>query len=333
MRGAEAPPSFLVTIDTEGDNLWARPRAVTTRNARFLPRFQQLCEAYALRPTYLTTWEMAESWEFREFALAALQRGAVEIGMHLHAWNTPPHAPLTEDDHRYMPYLIEYPRGAMAAKIHALTEKLQETFGVRMTSHRAGRWGLDATYARLLADHGYRVDCSVTPNVSWTSSKGDPRRGGGPDYAGYPTIAYRLDLDDIRAPGSSRLLEVPVTTFPQPSRPRIRWARRVLRHSSPAVRVIDRVFPRTLWLRPDGRNGRDLPRLLETARSEGRDFVQFMLHSSELMPGGSRRFPSRRSIERLYEDIERLFAAAEGRFEGRTLSEYRDHWAARHGGS
>jgi hypothetical protein len=232
-----------------------------------------------------------------------------------------------------MPYLIEYPRGPMAAKIQWLTEKLQDTFDVRVTSHRAGRWGFDATYARLLADQGYRVDCSVTPHVSWTSSTGDPRRGGGPDYAGFPTIAYRLDLDDIRAPGSSPLLEVPVTTFPQRGRPRIRSARRVFRCSALAVRVIDRFFPRTLWLRPDGRNGRDLPRLLETARSEGRDFVQFMLHSSELMPGGSPRFRSARSVEQLYEHLERLFAAAEGRFEGRTLSEYRDHWAARHGAS
>jgi len=324
-------PSFLVTIDTEGDNLWARPRVVTTRNARFLPRFQDLCESHGLRPTYLVTWEMADCAELRELAADAVQRRQAEIGMHLHAWSTPPHVPLSEDDSRHMPYLIEYPRPQMAAKIRALTQKLEDTFGVPITSHRAGRWGLDATYARLLAEQGYQVDCSVTPGVSWTSSRGDPRRGGGPSYAGYPFAAYRLDLDDIRVPGSSALVEVPVTTFPQRHAAAIEWARRRAQGSPVAAMTVERVFPSALWLRPDGRNGGRLPRLLRAALADRRDYVQFMLHSSELMPGGSPRFATARSVEALYEDLERLFSAAADTFDGRTLGEYRDHWVARHG--
>jgi hypothetical protein len=331
-HGAEATgkrPSFLVTIDTEGDNLWARPQMVTTRNSLFLPRFQQLCESHGLRPTYLTTWEMAQCADFREFATDAIRRDRAEIGMHLHAWSTPPSAPLTDDDNRHMPYLDEYPRAQMAAKIDAMTEKLEDTFDVTITSHRAGRWGFSATYARLLAERGYRVDCSVTPHVSWRSCPGDPCGSGGPDYAEYPSAAYRLDLDDIRLSGSSPLVEVPVTTFPRPQRSRIEWARRRACGRRLLALAIDRLFPRTDWLRPDGRNGDRLPSLLEAACSEGRDYVQFMLHSSELMPGGSPRFPSRRSVEALYEDLARLFSAAAGAFAGRTLSEYRDHWETR----
>src|SRR5438034_5344383 len=52
-------PAFLVTIDTEGDNLWSKPRTLTIRNAQYLPPFQALCEKYGLRPTYLTNWEIA----------------------------------------------------------------------------------------------------------------------------------------------------------------------------------------------------------------------------------------------------------------------------------
>src|SRR5438046_1437730 len=84
---APSPPVFLVTIDTEGDNLWTRPRTVTTRNAEWLPRFQALCEAHGLRPTYLTDYDMAVSPAFRDFARDLLVRDAGEIGMHLHAWN------------------------------------------------------------------------------------------------------------------------------------------------------------------------------------------------------------------------------------------------------
>lgn len=37
-------PAFLITIDTEGDNLWQNHDRITTENTRFLPRFQALCE-------------------------------------------------------------------------------------------------------------------------------------------------------------------------------------------------------------------------------------------------------------------------------------------------
>ncbi len=324
-------PAFLVTIDTEGDNVWARRERVTTRNAACLPRFQALCEEYGLRPTYLTNWEMANSGDFQDFARDTITRDAAEIGMHLHAWDTPPIEPLTEADHRHLPYLIEYPRELMAAKIEALTEKLRATFGVPVTSHRAGRWGFDAIYAQLLVDHGYRVDCSVTPDLSWASSPGDPRRGGGPDFTGFPTAPYLLDLEDIRRAGSSPLLELPVTTFRQRHPSGVERLRRASRRSGLAERVVNRLFPRALWIRPNGRNGRQLPRLVERAASEGRAYVQFMLHSSEFLPGGSPTFRTARSVERLYADMERLFEAAAGRTEGHTLAEFHDRWVASSG--
>ncbi len=183
-------PVFLITVDTEGDNLWARPREITTRNAAFLPRFQELCERHGLRPTYLVTYEMARAPAFRELGLDVLRRGTAEIGMHLHAWNTPPLIPLTADDFSYQPYLIEYPEPVMAEKVRILTDLLEDTFGVKMRSHRAGRWGFNETYARILVREGYLVDCSVTPHISWRRHLGAPNGRGGPDYRGFPEEAY-----------------------------------------------------------------------------------------------------------------------------------------------
>ena len=100
MPGSKAG-AFLITVDAEGDNLWTKPRSVTTHNAKYIPRFQTLCEKFGLKPTYLTNWEMAACPAFVEFARDALARGACEIGMHLHAWNSPPIVPLTADDDRY----------------------------------------------------------------------------------------------------------------------------------------------------------------------------------------------------------------------------------------
>ena len=119
-------PSFLITIDTEGDDLWSQPRHATTRNARFLPRFQALCERHHLKPTYLTNYEMACAPEFVELTRDAVERGHAEVGMHLHAWHSPPEHALTADDANAQPYLIEYPEEVMRAKIRTMTDLLEQ---------------------------------------------------------------------------------------------------------------------------------------------------------------------------------------------------------------
>ena len=191
-----------------------------------------------------------------------------------------------------------------------------------MASHRAGRWSFNETYARILVDHGYRVDCSVTPYVSWASILGNPAGNGGTDFSRFPDTAYFVDLNDIRRPGDSPLLELPVTIVP-PSYPGVlEAARTLLAHHRFGARVAGRFFPSCLWLRPTRRNRKALLHILAMARQEQRPYVEFTLHSSELMPGGSPAFPSRESIEALYDNLEALFTAAQDVFEGYTLRDY-----------
>lgn len=314
-------PAFLITIDTEGDNLWLRPREITTWNARFLPRFQSLSERYGLQPVYLANYEMAVCPDFQAFARDALARGAAEIGMHLHAWNSPPILPLTGDDFAHQPFLIEYPESAIRQKVAFLTDLLESTFGVKMKSHRAGRWSFNALYARVLVEHGYRVDCSVTPLVSWKQHLGDPRQSGGTDFSAFPALPYRMDPGDIRKPGASGLLEVPMTILSLEPGPVAALQRRLPARSLPS-RALRRFFPPAVWLRPNGANRGELLRVLSRALDQRRPCVEFMLHSSEFMPGGSPTFPSEREIERLYEDLEALFESAAARFRGATLSAF-----------
>src|SRR5262249_50596440 len=123
---------FIVTIDTEGDDLWSAPRRISTRNAACLPRFQALCERYGYRPVYLVNYEMAQCAQFGEFGRDVLARAAGEIGMHPHAWNSPPMVALTADDYRYRPYLTEYPEHVMRDKIRFMTGLLEQRFGRKM---------------------------------------------------------------------------------------------------------------------------------------------------------------------------------------------------------
>ncbi len=315
-------PALLITIDTEGDDLWARPKEISTEGALFLPRFQALCEKYGLKPTWLVNYEMAECPAFVEFARAVLKRGGGEIGMHLHAWNSPPLAPLTDDDMRHQPYLAEYAEPVMRDKIRFMSDLLEDRFQRKMLSHRAGRWGFNAIYARLLVEHGYQVDCSVTPHISWSENLGDPNGGGGPDFTHFPEQPYFMDLNRIDRPGDSPLLEVPVSVLEtrysrldacMKSRPK--WLRRISRRMWPPIM--------TMIPRDNQRNIRHMRTILCHAVVHRRPCVLMAIHSSELMPGGSPFFPTHRSIERLYRRLEILFSSATKEFQGMTLSEFR----------
>ncbi len=316
-------PAFLVTIDAEGDNIWAKSATVTTRNAAFLPRFQELCEKFRLKPTYLTNYEMAKSGNFVEFARDCLARQTAEIGMHLHAWNTPPHVALDCAFPEALPYLIEYPEDAMVRKIQYMTRLLEDTFAVPITSHRAGRWAFDQAYARCLAEMGYRCDCSVTPHVDWGTAKGLPSGAGGSDYTACSEAPYFFDIGEMSAAGGLSILEVPVTIRdPLPmalrttiKRPVAGFARKVIRRFAPLA-----------WLRPNGRNLESMIALTANAPGSTAGYSEFMLHSSEFMPGGSPTFDTKEKVEVLYRHLQELFSHVAQRYVGRTLSEFaRDH--------
>jgi hypothetical protein len=84
--------------------------------------------------------------------------------------------------------------------------------------------------------------------------------------------------------------------------------------------------PPLLWLYPDGRNLAPMLELVEAVRREGDAHLEMVLHSSELMPGGSPQSPDEASIERLYADLEALFHHVAREFRGMTLHEYQRHW-------
>jgi hypothetical protein len=247
----------------------------------------------------------------------------------VNAWNTPPLVPLTDDDRRHRPYLIEYAEPVMREKIRRMTAILEDTFGVKMVSHRAGRWNLDERYASILVEEGYCVDSSVTPQWCWTGKRGDRRERAVPDPRAFPDEAYWVDLSDISRSGDSPLLEVPMTILPS----RRTLARRLsdtLRQlpkplialTDPIRRICDRLTPPGRWLRPNGENGLELLQIVEQVLAEGRSYAEFVLPSSRFMPGDSRICQTEADIERLFDDLTVLFSAIQGRFRGTTLAEF-----------
>jgi hypothetical protein len=145
--------------------------------------------------------------------------------------------------------------------------------------------------------------------------------GAGEDGAFPHGHEYFLSLESIDQPGNSELLELPMTILPSQDSPLLQGLRS--RAGGHSARLLNRLRPELRWLRPDGRNLKQMLSVLDEALADQRPYVEFMLHSSEFMPGGSPTFTSERSIEDLYEQLVKLFAAASDRFKGMTLSEYR----------
>ncbi|MBD2800364.1 polysaccharide deacetylase family protein [Xenorhabdus szentirmaii] len=309
-------PAFIITIDTEGDDLWQNNEHISTKNIQFLPRFQNLCERFGFKPVWLTNYEMVMDDSYIEFAKDVIARNTGEIGMHLHAWNSPPVIPLTDDDMRNKPYLIEYPKEQVKAKIDVMTHLLEEKLQTKMLSHRAGRWAFNEHYAQLLIEYGYQVDCSVTPKIDWSLTKGNPDGNGGTDYSCFPEHAYFMDLQNIAKEGDSSLLQVPMS---------------IQYKHSPMMNFIKQKYDQLRgkqrsasvnWLRPKGGNLQQMKSVVQQTLANGSDYVEFMLHSSEFMPGGSPTFQNEAQIEQLYQDLEGLFEFLKPKTQGMTLAEY-----------
>lgn len=301
---------FIITVDTEGDNLWKwkEGEPITTRNVYWLDRFQRLCDQYNFKPVWLSNWEMLQNDDFVTFIKEGIASHTCELGMHLHAWNTPPLFTLSKGRNSGAPYLIEYPPEVMEEKVRSITDLIRQKFGFTPVSHRAGRWAMNDTYFRLLQKYGYKIDCSYTPGISWKSSNGQTAGFGGSDY-----------MNVSHAPQMIRkVLEVPVT---------VKKTHRVFIPEKKTFRntlatMYHALKGKNVWLRPNGNNLDEMLWLIDESVKTGSDYLMFMIHSSELMPGGSPTFPDKDSIATLYRHLKMIFDRIAKDYIGCTLEEY-----------
>lgn len=308
--------AFIVTVDTEADSEWTSGAAPTYENIRALPAFQELCDRYGVRPTYLVTYDVAAHNSSLAVLQDLAQDGNCEIGAHMHGWRTPPLYPSLDNDKPCHPYLYEYPLNVQAEKFETLTDYLEQVFRMKMTSHRAGRWGIDAYGMSLLEARGYRVDSSVTPFRSWTHKKGTPDGNGGPSFLRAPTRPYYPAVDDIQKPGTRNILEVPVSIrvldiWLKTDLSKMlaglfsgdQFAKRKLRNILRKLRLAEVVS-----LNPAESMSRDMILLCRKLIAESEPAVNMAFHSSELIAGGSPTVVSSSDQERVWRSLDQIFA-------------------------
>lgn len=266
-----AARAFLcVTIDCECDKgpAWRtrRPLAFEGVHVGIAERLHPLFRSLGAKPTYLLSPELLRDAACVE-RLASLD--GCELGTHLHGELAEPGAFEPEETTAVQ---REYPPEVERAKLAWLTQAYRDAFGRAPASFRAGRFGIGTSTVRILEDLGYAVESSVTPFMDWS------RVSKGLSFVGAPTQPYHPDAADPARPGSSRLLEVPVTIRP--------------RALSRVPVVGKHVEPR--WLRPTRTEGEDLVALAREvvaderrARPELPVVLNAMFHNVEVVAGKS----------------------------------------------
>jgi hypothetical protein len=317
-------PHLLVGIDTEGDNQWD---AEARRNQRFeniyaLPRLHALFAKHGVRPTYVITYPVATDPRSAEVLRTLQDGGDCEIGAHHHAWETPP---CSEEDIRRHPYASMLPRAQFAAQLEALTGAIESAVGRRPVSYRSGRFGFAADHVAALERCGYLVESSVAPLFYETHK-------GGPEFVDASLRPYFLAYDSATRPGSSALLEVPVSAalnlkLPRPLQhayaraPKPYTTKRILR----ALRLL-----RMRWLRPSYSSLDDMIGLARDLARWNEPVLNLLFHSSEAIVGGSPYNRTQGELDAFFHRLDRFLAFATGELQARpaTFAEFRTAYLA-----
>jgi hypothetical protein len=318
------PPALLVGIDTEGDNQWdaaARARQ-TFANIYALDRLHERFRRHGVRPTYLVTHPVVTDPRSADVLARLLALGDCEIGAHHHAWETPP---CDADDVRRHPYALALPIGRFEEQLGELTRAIERHTGRRPVSYRSGRFGFSAAHVSALEKSGYLVESSVAPLFCEAHK-------GGPDFVGAPPSPYYLAYDDARRPGSSGVLEVPVSAGLNRRAPG--WLAQMYGRA-PKPYTTKRVLrtlgiARMMWLRPSYSSLADMCALARRLAADGVPQLNLLFHSSEAIVGGSPYNRTDAELDRFFSVLDEFLRFAVDKLEATpaTFEEFRVTFAS-----
>jgi hypothetical protein len=192
-------------------------------------------------------------------------------------------------------------------------------------SYRSGRFGFSAAHTAALERFGYRVESSVAPLFYEAHKRG-------PDFVEAPLTPYFLAYDSATEPGSSTVLEVPVSAAL--SR---RWPKRLqyLYARAPRPYTTKRVLrklgiARVRWLRPSYSSLGDMTALASQLSQSGEPVLNLLFHSSEAIVGASPYNRTSAELQAFCDRLERFFDFARNRLGAipATFAEFCDAYVA-----
>ena len=278
------PIRYCVTVDTEEEWDWnsGYPTGPTRpENIRRLPEFQERMTAVGAAAVYFTNHAVLADPIGRAIIRELSTKPNVEIGLHIHPWNTPPLAPVDKVSARDS-FLHNLPWDEQRAKLDSTLAAFAEA-GLKPTSFRGGRYSTSPQIQDHLRAAGVWVDCSVLPFNTWADD-------GAPDYRTRGLAPVRKPPQQL---GGQAVWELPLT-YGYTRRNQAFWHRALTLADSRVGRglrltgILDRTgIVSKAWLNFENPLGERMLQFLAVLRRLRPPFVSFTLHSSSLLPGGS----------------------------------------------
>lgn len=316
------PTLYTITVDTEEEWDWSAGWPIdnlSVSNVEALPRFDDVCARHGARVTYFTNHAVLKDPKASTILLKLAKRPRVEIGMHIHPWNTPPGI-LNEKVVARDTFLHNHPPDIIRAKLTTVYQAF-EALGLKPTSFRGGRYSSGGVIHDFLRDKGFLADASVVPYTTWFDD-------GAPDYRDRDLLPRRLPP---RVDGEAPLWEVPLS-FGYTRRPISFWAGLFNSlEGGPLRRLIglaSRIgLARKAWLNFENELGRDMLPFLRLLRDQQLPAVCFTLHSSSLKAGGNGYTPDETARERLFTYLDAILTEVAGwnDFKPATVTEVAQH--------
>ncbi|MCL1985362.1 MAG: glycosyl transferase family 1 [Betaproteobacteria bacterium] len=315
MVASAASVELVLSIDVEEEGLFRGTYARTNStvcNVAELVRLSSLLEEFTLPVSLLCTHSVfADTAACRSLA-DMCARHRVEIGAHLHHWNTPPAG---TDGKRELDYESpgRVPEDLLRARLAHLFASGEAFLGRPLTSFRMGKWDLHRWHWPLLAEAGILVDASVRP-LHYAHA--------GPDHFDAPADPYMVKVQ------GHEILEVPLSCMP------ICACLRRLRPSSGAGGAVRTRLAASVqkWgvlaLLPVYHPLWVMKAVTKRHLARGGKVLSLTWHSSEMMPGATPHLPDVYAVERFLEKMRGYLRWLEGwvAIQGRTLGDLRQIW-------
>jgi hypothetical protein len=304
------PTPFVVTVDTEEEWDWASgyptgPTRVT--NIARLPAFQDACDKHGAAVTYFVNHAVLADDASARVISELAARPRVEIGMHVHPWNTPPlqaaeRVPVRDS------FIHDLPPELALAKLNTVYDAFASR-GLKPITFRGGRYSTSALVQQWLRERGFVADASILPYTSWTDD-------GAPNYARRAPEPVRTDAGLWELPLSLGFTRGPFGFW-----------RRALSAASIVPKLVGALskfgVAERAWLNFENPLGARMPPLIRALLKRNVPYLCFTLHSSSLLPGGSPYAPNESAVAALLARLSDVLArcAADPDLEPATVAE------------
>lgn len=303
------------SIDVEEEGLFSGRymcHEVPLKNIEYLKRLSPLLEK-GLHPTLFCVREAFLNSEARNVLEFLATNYNVEIGCHLHHWNTPPFA----NEQKGVEFVrnvdsCQLDRDLFDLKLEELFGAARKFLGSQPSSFRMGRWDLHPWQLALLVRHGIKIDASIRP------CHAPGKYENSPDHFNFPADPFWLESKD------GQIFEVPLTVFPI-----VNVLGTIVKKYVSSMRGnfkkwgVLALLPvyHPLWL---------MKIVTRMHIDHGGKVLSLTWHSSEMMPGGAPHMPDENSTQRLFSKLELWFQWLQHNFkvESLTMSDLREKLGA-----